>query len=85
MQRSKTALGATYRRIARRKSAAVAVFAVARKLAQLIYRMLRFGKAYVDIGAEAYELQFTQRRLAALTANAREMGFEMTPILPASG
>jgi len=85
VQRSKTALGATYRRIARRKSAAVAVFAVARKLAQLIYRMLRFGKAYVDIGADAYESQFAERRLAALTANAREMGFEITPIVAVSG
>jgi transposase len=85
VQRSKTALGATYRRIARRKSAAVAVFAVARKLAQLIYRMLRYGKAYVDIGADAYESQFRERRLAALTANAREMGFEMTPIPASSG
>ena len=36
----------------------MAVFAIARKLAQLIYRMLRYGHDYVDIGEHAYELQF---------------------------
>src|SRR5262249_35049171 len=53
MQRSKTALGAAFRRIARHKGAAVAVFAIARKLAQLIYRLLRFGQDYIDIGDAA--------------------------------
>ena len=36
LQRSKTALGAAFRRLARRKDRAVAVFATARKLAQLV-------------------------------------------------
>jgi transposase len=83
--RSPTALGATYRRIARRKSAAVAVFAVARKLAQLIYRLLRYGTEYVDIGATAYEQQFHQRRLAALARNAQEVGFKLVPIEGTTG
>ena len=50
LQRSKTALGASFRRIARYKSGAVAVFATARQLARLVYRMLRYGHDYVDIG-----------------------------------
>jgi transposase len=80
LQRSPTALGATYRRIARRKSAAVAVFAVARKIAQLVYRLLRYGTAYADIGAEAYEKQFLERRLAALKKNAQNLGMELIPL-----
>src|SRR5262249_51350329 len=44
VQRTKTALGAEFRRIARLKGAAVAVFAIARKLAQYVYRMLRYGE-----------------------------------------
>jgi hypothetical protein len=32
----------------------VAVFATARKLATLIYRLLRGGQPYVDEGVEAY-------------------------------
>ena len=55
VQRSKTALGASFRRIARHKGAAVAVFATARQLAVLVYRMLRFGHDYVDIGEKAYD------------------------------
>ena len=81
LQRSPSALGATYRRVARRKSAAVAVFVVARKLAQLLYRLLRFGTEYVDIGAEAYEQQYHQRRLAALRKNANDLGFKLVPVL----
>lgn len=58
LQRSKTALGAYFRRTARHKGHSVAVFATARKLAELIYRMLRFGQDYVDIGEQVYEGQF---------------------------
>ena len=85
--RSKTALGAYYRRIASRKGAAVGIFAVARKLAILVYRMIRFGQDYVDIGQAAYEAQFQARRLKALAASANDLGFVLTPIAadPAHG
>jgi len=65
LQRSKTELGAAFRRIARHKGGAVAVVALTRKLAQLIDRMLRYGQDYVDIGDKAYDAQFEARRLAA--------------------
>lgn len=80
LMRSKSALGATYRRIARRKSAAVAIFAVARKLAEIVYRLLQYGTPYVDIGAEAYEGRFQARRLAALQQNAKALGLALVPI-----
>jgi transposase len=80
VQRSKTAIGAAYRRIARHKGAAVAIFATARQLAILVYRMLRYGQDYVDIGEQAYEQQFRARRLAALTENARSLGFTLTQV-----
>ena len=79
LQRSKTALGAAFRRIARHKGAAVAVFATARHLARLIYRMLRYGHDYVDIGETAYNHQFRIRRLAALTETARTLGYTLVP------
>ena len=79
LQRSKTALGASFRRIARRKGGAVAVFATARQLARLIYRMLRYGHDYVDIGQQAYDHQFQTRRLAALTETARTLGYTLLP------
>lgn len=77
LQRTSTALGAMYRRIARGKNGAVACIAVARKLAQLLYRLLRHGQEYVDIGEEAYEAQFTARRLAGLHDAAKSLGFEL--------
>jgi transposase len=79
LQRSKTALGASFRRIARHKGGAVAVFATARQLARLIYRMLRYGHDYVDIGEQAYDHQFQNRRLAALTETAKNLGYTLVP------
>lgn len=80
LQRSKTALGGEFRRLARRKGYSVAVFAMARKLAILIYRMLRFGQDYVDEGLAAYEERFKQRRVKNIASVAREMGYQITPI-----
>jgi len=87
LSRSKTALGAAYRRIARLKSASVAIFATARKLAQLVYRMLRFGQDYTDIGETAYDLRFQVRRLASLKQSAKALGYALTPdsSVPATG
>lgn len=80
LQRSKTALGARFRALARRKGYSVAVFAMARKLAILIYRMLRYGQDYIDEGLAAYEERFRQRRLHNIATMANEMGYEITPI-----
>jgi transposase len=80
LRHSPTALGAYYRQIARHKGGDVAVFATARKLATLIYRMLRWGKSYVDEGAEAYEKRYQQARLRRLTTIARELGYHLTPL-----
>jgi transposase len=79
LQRTRTALGAAYRRIARYKGATVAVFATARKLAQLVYRMLRYGQDYVDTGDQAYDRLFEARRLAGLKEAARTLGYSLTP------
>jgi transposase len=77
LRRSQTALGAYYRHISRRIGGDVAVFATARKLATLIYRLLRWGQAYVDEGAEAYERRYEQSRLLALKTKAQQLGFEL--------
>jgi len=79
LRHSQTALGAYYRRVARHKGADVAVFATARKLATLIYRLLRWGKQYVDEGADAYERRYQQARIRGLIATAKELGYQLTP------
>ncbi|MEA1970768.1 MAG: IS110 family transposase [Thermodesulfobacteriota bacterium] len=77
---SKTALGAYYRKIARRRGAGVAIFATARKLATLVFRMLKYGQDYTDIGEQAYEATFMKRRFAGLKSSAKSMGYELIAI-----
>ena len=79
LKHSKTALGAAFRRKARHKGWSVAVFSMARRLAVLIYRMLRYGQDYVDIGEDLYEARFRQRRLAGLAHAAQSLGLKLVP------
>ncbi len=81
---SPSALGAYYRRIARRRGSSVAIFATARKLAHLIYRTLRYGHAYVDEGAAAYEARFQRQRVHQLNQTAQQLGYKLVPALDAA-
>ena len=63
-----------------RLGAPTAINAGAHKLARLLYRMLKFGKAYVETGQQAYEKLFEERALRSLQRKARELGFDVTPI-----
>ena len=80
LRHSQTALGAYYRKIARRRGADIAVFATARKLACLVYRLLRWGQPYVDEGAAAYENRYRHHRIGRLAATAKELGYQLTPV-----
>lgn len=80
LTRSRSALGAGYRRIAFRKGAKVALFATGRRLATLIYRLLRYGQEYLDIGEKLYEQRFRDRRVRSLHVSAKELGFTLTPL-----
>jgi transposase len=79
LRHSQTALGAYYRHIAYRKGGDVAVFATARKLATLIYRLVRWGQPYLDEGAAAYEKRYQEARIKSLTAAAKNLGYQLTP------
>jgi hypothetical protein len=72
-------LGAYFRHTANRLGADVATFATARKLATLIYRLLRWGTAYVDEGAEAFEKRYQTARVHRLLTNAKDLGFQLIP------
>lgn len=78
---SNSYLGARYRHFRRNaKTAAVAVKAMARHLAVLVYRLLTKGQAWVDRGAAAFEQKRQQRDFAALQNKARAQGFQLVPI-----
>jgi transposase len=80
--RTQTALGAFYRRIAARRSKAVAIVATARKMACAYYRLLRYGGRYVERGAAAAEHAYQERRIKQLRRQARTLGFDLSPAQP---
>ena len=53
--RSRSYLGAQFRRLRTKLGAPKAITAMAHRLARLVYRMLKYGQAYVDKGTEYYE------------------------------
>ncbi len=79
--RSQSALGANFRRLRRRLGAPKAITAMAHKLARLVYRMLKFGKEYVDKGTTYYEDKFRQHQLNWLTKQAASLNLQLTPIM----
>lgn len=79
LSRSKTALGAFYRRIRARVGKAEAVTATARKLAVLYYSLLKYGSAYVESGQAVYEQKYQQRRLHSIQKQALALGYQLIP------
>jgi transposase len=81
LARSKTALGAFYRRIKARAGAPKAITATAHKLAVIYYSMLKYGTSYVEVGQAAYEQQYQQRRLKGMQKQALALGYQLVPIM----
>ena len=77
LNRTQTALGAFYRRLAARIGKPQAITATARKLAILVYRALKGQLVYKDPGAAAYDLQQRTRILRHLRQRAATLGFEL--------
>ena len=73
--RSKSYLGAHYRRFAARLGAPKAITATAHKLARIMYRALKYGHQYVDKGQQYLEQQHHERTLKSLTKRAKELGY----------
>lgn len=82
--KTSTALGAFFRRLAARVGKAKAVTATARKLAVLFYKMLRYGAAYKDPGADYYERRFRNRTVDNLRRRATALGFKLVESEPVS-
>ncbi len=80
LSRADCALGAFYRRMKARLGAPKAITATAHKLAKIVYNMLKYGKQYVDVGAEYYEQRFRQRVLKNLTRRASQFDLRLVPI-----
>jgi transposase len=84
LERSPSAMGAFYRRMKARLGAPQAITAAAHRLARTIYAMLRHGRAYADVGQDAYQLQFRERLRRSLEKQARKLGYVLCPQIPAA-
>jgi transposase len=73
------ALGAAYRKLRARRGAAIAVTAIARKLAVLYYRLMTKGLDYVEEGIKRYEERHRERTMRFLKKTAETYGFTLTP------
>ena len=76
--RTKTALGAFYRRMQARKGGAFAVAVTAHKLARLFYRLLTQGQNYVEQGLDYYEARYKTQRIAAALKILKTHGLHAT-------
>lgn len=79
LYRSQTALGAFHRRIKARSGGQQAVTATAHKIARIYYAMLTKGTSYVELGQQAYEQRYKQRRVDHLNRQAKSLGFQLVP------
>ena len=82
--RTQTALGVFYRRIKSRLGGRGAITATAHKLSRLLYRMLKYGTAYVTQSLAEYEAQVREKLERSLRRKAQALGYELVPRGPAS-
>lgn len=75
--RSQSYLGAQYRRLRTRLGAPKAITAMARKLACLFYRLLRYGQQYVDKGMQFYEEKYRDQQIKSVTRRAQQLGLQV--------
>ena len=79
LSRSRSALGAFFRRLKIRLGTPKAITATAHKLARIFYLMWTRKDTYVDPGMDYYEQKYQERLLKNLKRNANELGFELVP------
>jgi transposase len=77
---AKNALGAFYRRIQARAGAPKAIVATARKLAERVYRLLRYGEEYVRQDMAVYEASYRARLVKGLARRASELGYRLEAV-----
>jgi hypothetical protein len=76
---AKNALGAFYRRIQARCGGAKAVVATARKIAERVYRLLKYGQKYVAQAEQAYDEAYRLRTLKAMARKAESLVYKLVP------
>ena len=75
--RTNTFLGCFHRRMRARLGPAGANTATARKLACMIYHLLKYKEDFIDVDALLFQERFYRRRVASLSRQAEELGFDL--------
>jgi transposase len=83
--RTMSPLGLFYRRIKSRLGGKGAVTATAHKLACLVYRMLKYGKEYVQQSMAEYEQKIRFQLERSLQRKAAALGYQLIPKVPLRG
>ena len=81
-KRSRSYLGAQYRRLRTKLGVPKAITAMAHRLARLVYRMLKYGQEYVDRGAQYYEQRHREQLLQLLKKKAATLGLQPVEASP---
>jgi hypothetical protein len=58
------------------------VVAAARKIAERVYRLLKYGQEYVRQSEAAYEAAYQERLAKALAKKAASLGYKLVPEAP---
>jgi hypothetical protein len=79
--RSRSYLGAQYRRLRTRLGAPKAITAMAHRLARLVYRMLKYGQQYVDQGTDYYEQRYRTQQIQLLKKKRNQTRIPDYPVM----
>ena len=79
VSRSRSAVGAFYRRLRARHGPAEAITATAHKLARIFYKLLKDREPYVDPGPDYYERTYRDRTIRTLERKAGALGMRVVP------
>lgn len=79
------ALGGFYRRLRARRGGLIANQALARKLAELYWRVFVKGLHYVEAGLAKYQQQLAAQEQRLLHKLASKLGYSLNPLVPVHG
>jgi hypothetical protein len=82
--RTDTWLGVFHRRMKARMGPAAANTATARKLAMILYHLLKYREEYIDVDRVVYEEKFRRYRVSRLRKQAAELGYQMVELKEAA-
>jgi transposase len=79
LERSRSGLGAFFRRMQQRLGRAGAIKATAHKLARIFYAMIKHRTEYLDKGVDYYEQRYRDRLVNSLKKKAAALGYHLAP------